>query len=243
VYRFYDYENAFIIQGNDKLVRAKNTNADLRYEWFPGAGEIISGSVFYKYFVHPIEQTNLGNDVLSFDNAESATVYGAEMELRKRLDFFNAAVLRNMTFYVNAALMDGSVKFNGQTINSPLQGQSPYLVNGGLSYASDNDNFSVNVLYNRIGERLKFRAAAGAGRNIFEKPRDVLDFQVSQKLLQKRLELKFTISDILAQRYSWYYKYDANPPKTGYDASSDRILNSYEYGTTFRLEIRYAFGK
>lgn len=245
VYRFYDYENAFIIQGNENLVRAKNTNADLRYEWFPGAGEIISGSVFYKYFLHPIEQTNLGNDVLSFANADNATVYGAEMELRKRLDFIGSSksIFNNLTFYVNAALMKGSVKFNGQTINSPMQGQSPYLINGGLGYSSDNDNFSVNILYNRIGERLKFRAASGAGRNIFEKPRDVMDFQVSQKLLQKKLELKFTISDIFAQPYSWYYKYDANPAKTGYDASTDRILNSYKYGTTFRLEMRFAFGK
>jgi hypothetical protein len=58
-YRFYDYENAFIIQGNDKLVRSKNTNGDLRFEVFPTPGEIISASVFYKYFKDPIEQTNL----------------------------------------------------------------------------------------------------------------------------------------------------------------------------------------
>jgi hypothetical protein len=38
---------------------------------FPTAGEIISASVFYKYFKDPIEQTNLGNDVLSWTNAES----------------------------------------------------------------------------------------------------------------------------------------------------------------------------
>jgi hypothetical protein len=64
-YRFYDYDNAFIIQGNDKLVRSRNYNGDLRFEIFPNSGEIFSVSVFYKYFVDPIEQTNLGNDVLS----------------------------------------------------------------------------------------------------------------------------------------------------------------------------------
>src|SRR5439155_5138802 len=98
-YRFYDYENAFIIQGNDKLVRSKNYNADLRYELFPGAGEILSGSVFYKFFNNPIEQTNLGNNVLSFDNATNATVYGAEIEVRKRMNFINGGFFERLMFY------------------------------------------------------------------------------------------------------------------------------------------------
>jgi outer membrane receptor for ferrienterochelin and colicin len=244
-YRFYDYENAFIIQGNDKLVRSKNTNGDLRFEMFPSAGEIFSVSVFYKYFKDPIEQTNLGNDVLSWTNAESADVYGAELEFRKKLNFFNNNFFDRLIFYANAAYMSGSVKYSQLTINSLLQGQSPYLVNAGLGYSNDNDNFSFNILYNRIGERLKFRAflTAGAGRNIFEKARDVLDLQVSKKFMHNRLEVKLTVSDIFAQAYTWYYKYDADPSKTTYDPSTDRILNTYKYGTNTSLGIRYSFGK
>lgn len=243
VYRFFDYENAFIIQGNDKLVRSKNTNGDIRYEWFPSSGEIISASLFYKYFVNPIEQTNLNNDVLSFANADNASVYGAEVEIRKRLDFIGNNFFDNLIFYANAAYMDGSVKFNGQTINSPLQGQSPYLLNGGLTYVSESDNFSANILYNRVGPRLRFRAGTGAGRNIFERPRDVIDLQVSTKLFNKRLEAKLTVSDLLAQPFSWYYKYDADPAKTGYNTATDRILNSYRYGTTVTLGLRYSFAR
>ena len=63
-YSVYDYDNNFVIRGNPNLQRCKNTNADIRYEWFPSAREIISLSVFYKYFDHPIEQVNNGNDVL-----------------------------------------------------------------------------------------------------------------------------------------------------------------------------------
>jgi outer membrane receptor protein involved in Fe transport len=242
-YRFYDYENAFIIQGNGKLVRSKNYNGDLRFEMFPNSGEIFSVSVFYKYFVDPIEQTNLGNAVLSFDNADNAKVYGAELEVRKRLRFLNSAFFDRLTFYTNAAYMKGSVKYGQLTINSPLQGQSPYLINGGLGYSAANDNLSFNILYNRIGERLKFRGvtSSGAGRNIFEKPRDILDLQVSKKFMDNRLEAKFTVSDLLAQPYTWYYKYDDNPPKTAYDASGDRILNTYKYGTSLSLGIQYRF--
>lgn len=242
-YRVYDYENNFIIQGNNNLQRSKNTNADLRYEWFPSAGEIISASVFYKYFKNPIEQTNLGNDVLSFDNADNSTLYGAEVELRKKLDFINSSFFNHLVFYANASYIKGSVKFNGTTINSPMQGQSPYLVNGGLSYSTNNDRLSFNVLYNRIGPRLKFRAATGAGKNIFEKPRDVVDFQISKKFMGDRLQVKLTISDLLAQPYTWYYKYDQNPSKINYNASTDRLVNTYKYGTTSSLEVRYSFGK
>ena len=246
-YRFYDYENAFIIQGNPQLVRSKNTNGDLRFEMFPTAGEIISASVFYKYFKDPIEQVNKGNDVLSWENAESADVYGAEIEFRKKLNFINSNFFEHLIFYANAAYVNGSVKYSQLTVNSLLQGQSPYLVNAGLSYSSDNDNFSFNILYNRIGQRLKFRAylvtQPPAGRNIFEKARDVLDVQVSKKFIHNRLEIKLTLSDIFAQAYTWYYKYDANPSKTTYDPSTDRILNSYKYGTSTSLGVRYSFGK
>ncbi len=163
--------------------------------------------------------------------------------MRKKLDFINAGFFQHLTFYANAAYIKGKVQFGGLDINSPLQGQSPYLVNGGLNYTSANDGFSVNVLYNRIGPRLKFRAIGGASLNIFERPRDVVDFQVSKKIVKNKLEAKLTISDILAQPFTWYYKYDVNPSNTNYKAADDKIINSIKYGTTATLSIRYNFGK
>ena len=79
--------------------------------------------------------------------------------------------------------------------------------------------------------------------NVFERPRDVLDFQVGKKLYNNKLELKVIISDILAQPYTWYYKYDPNAKQTGYKASDDKIITSARFGTTATLAIRYNFGK
>ncbi len=242
-YSVFDYDNYVAIRGNPDLVRCKNTNADLRYEWFPAAGEIVSASLFYKYFDKPIEQTNKGNDVLSYENADHATAYGAEIELRKKIDFIKGRFFQQLTFYANAAYIKGTVQFGGLNINSPLQGQSPYLINGGLNYTAANDGFSANVLYNRIGPRLKFRAIGGASLNIFERPRDVVDFQVSKKMFKNKLEAKITISDILAQPFTWYYKYDVNPSNTNYKSGEDKIINSTKYGTTSTLSLRYNFGK
>lgn len=243
-YSVFDYDNYVAIRGNPNLVRSKNNNADIRYEWFPAVGEIVSASLFYKHFDKPIEQTNKGNDVLSYENADNAQAYGVELELRKRLGFISQTFFNNLTLYVNAAYIKGSVKFDGQDLNSPLQGQSPYLINSGLTYTTSDDKTSLNLLYNRIGPRLKFRAQGGAGLNIFEKPRDVMDFQISRKFLSKnRLEAKLTVSDIFAQPFTWYYKYEVDPSNTNYKAADDKIINSIRYGTSASLSLRYSFGK
>ncbi|OJY84444.1 MAG: hypothetical protein BGP14_19575 [Sphingobacteriales bacterium 44-15] len=242
-YRVYDYDNNLLLIGNPDLKRSKNTNADIRYEWFPTAGEIISASLFYKYFDQPIEQTNKGNGILSYQNADHASVYGAEIEIRKKLDFLGANFFEHLIFYANAAYMKGKVQFDDVTINNPLQGQSPYLINGGLNYASPNDAFSVNLLYNRIGPRLRFRSQIGGALNIFEKPRDVVDFQVSKKIVNNKLEIKLTLSDLLAQPYRWYYKFDTGASNINYKASEDKIIASNRFGTTATLALRYRLGR
>ncbi|BAV09256.1 Outer membrane receptor proteins, mostly Fe transport [Filimonas lacunae] len=239
-YSFYDYENNIVVKGAPNLKRATASNADLRYEWFPAAGEIMSASLFYKNFSNPIEQTNLNNDVYSYANADKANVYGAELEIRKKLGFFNTAFFDHLTFYANAAYMKGSVQLGGVNSNRPLQGQSSYLVNSGLTYATIADDLIFNVLYNKIGPRLRARAG-NQSLDVYERPRDVIDFQVTKKLVSNKLELKVTISDILAQANQWYYKYDANPSKMGYDANTDKIINSVKYGTTATLAVRYNF--
>lgn len=242
-YSVFDYDNYNVVRGNPLLQRSKNTNADLRYEYFPGPGEILSASVFYKNFDHPIEQVNSGNDVLSYENATKATAYGVEVELRKRLGFISEGFFDHLTFYSNLALIRGSVKFGTVDFNSPLQGQSPYLINAGLTYSTTNDGFSFNILYNRIGPRLKYRAVSGGALNIFENSRDLLDAQVSKKILQDRIELKLTVSDILAQPFNWYYKFEADPSSNAYDPGKDKVINSVRLGTSFSLSAKINLSK
>jgi len=239
-YAVYDYDNDVSVTGNPLLVRSQNTNADLRYEFFPQAGEILSASVFYKYFTDPIELTNRGNGNFQPENADHAYVYGAEIEVRKKLDFAGSDWLSHLTVYTNAAYIKGGVQFNGQDLKSPMQGQSPYLINAGLLYLPEGERWSANVLYNRIGQRLLTRGVAG-GANIFEAPRDVLDVQVSKKLLKDKLELKLTLSDLLAQPYRWYYKFDPAATHTAYDPAKDAIIRSFTFGTTATIGLRYHF--
>jgi hypothetical protein len=237
-YSVFDYDNFVVIRGNPNLKRALINNADIRFETFPSTGEIFSASVFYKSFTNPIEQINAGNDVLSYQNADKATTYGTEFELRKKLTFLGSSFFDRFTFYTNLSYMLGNVTFKGQQINTPLQGQSPYIINFNLSYVSSNESFSISALYNRVGPRLKYRAVNGAAFNIFEMPRDLIDFQLSKKLMKDKAELKFTVSDILAQPYRWFYKFDSAPANNYFNPSQDKFINSSLFGTGINLGIK-----
>ena len=137
--------------------------------------------------------------------------------------------------------MKGGVAFNGLDLKSPMQGQSPYLINAGLLYLPEGESWSVNLLYNRIGPRLQFRGVAGGAFNIFESPRDVVDIQLSKKLLKGKLEAKLTLSDLFAQPFRWYYKYDPAATHIGYDPARDAIIRSFTFGTTATLGLRFHF--
>ena len=68
---FYDYSTGFSVAGNDTLVTAQIKNYDLRYEIYPGRGQVFSISGFHKKFKGPIEQVyqlNAVNPNINFQN-------------------------------------------------------------------------------------------------------------------------------------------------------------------------------
>jgi outer membrane receptor protein involved in Fe transport len=52
---YYDFDLGATVIGNKSIQRTKITNADLRWEWYPRNGEILSVAGFYKNFKNPIE--------------------------------------------------------------------------------------------------------------------------------------------------------------------------------------------
>jgi len=236
-FRYYDYAYNFIVSGNPNLRRSLNDNADVRASYYPSDGELLSASLFYKNFRNPIEQTNEGNGVLAYNNADNAMDYGLELDVRKKLDFSGVpAWMKHLVLFANASFIKGSVTFNGKHTARPLQGQSPYLVNGGMSYGGRNDGYSVSVLYNRIGPRLKFRGE-NEGLDTYEKPRDVLDFQLSKKIMKRAAELRLTVSDILSQSMVLYYKY----PSGKNEVAEDKVISTFRQGTGISISFRYNF--
>ncbi len=126
-FAYYDFVRNAQILGNSNLKKSDIYNLDLKYEFYPKAGENISVSLFGKNFIKPIEQIVADGSVpsnllLTFTNPESATLYGIELEIRKKINSW-------FDFYTNTSLINSNVK----GLNRQMQGQSNYVINGGIN--------------------------------------------------------------------------------------------------------------
>lgn len=256
-FTFYDFVTEATRIGKPTLERTQINNFDLRYELYPTASQLISFSVFYKEMQNAIENnieagSTPASKTFTYVNAPEAYVMGAEVELRHDLGFINSEseVLKNFIVSGNFALIESEVDFNNQskTISNkrPLQGQSKYLLNTGLQYNSPNSGWQTTLLYNKIGRRISVVGFGNYVNNEFnaqypdihENPRDILDFQVSKRILKKKAELKLNISNILDSDAKFYQ--DINEDNK-FNESSDILINSVRYGRSFSLSFGYKF--
>jgi outer membrane receptor protein involved in Fe transport len=196
-FSFYDFVRNAQVVGNPNLQKTKITNLDLRFESFFTPTENFSTSLFFKHFDSPIEQivangSSPSNLILTYSNPENSKLFGAEMELRKK-------VTNSLTFYTNLSYIKSEVEVN--SIIRPLQGQSPYIVNSGLFYTKK--NISVSLFYNRIGERISAVGFNGYS-DIYENGRDLVDATVQYKT--KKMEFKVGLTDLLSQGTILYQK-------------------------------------
>jgi CarboxypepD_reg-like domain/TonB-dependent Receptor Plug Domain len=252
-FAFFDFEQLASTSGNELLKRGSINNYDLRYEFYPKAGEVLSLGGFYKSFTDPIElklneASGLSRRLYEFTNADKASLFGIEAEVRKSLSFLNSGKegwLNNLYFNANASFIISKVTLGGinpttglknDATGRPLQGQSPYLINAGFQYDGAKGT-NLSLLYNRIGERLTLVGNKTIG-NFFEKPRDLIDLQISQKVLKSKGEIKLTLSDLLNQQIATYENRDN---KTSFNAVNDRYFSTYKPGTTITVGFNYTF--
>ena len=248
---YYDFDLASNVQGNTELKNCYVDNLDIRYEWYPSRGELISLAVFYKHFDSPIEWTYTvagGTDLIySYKNAKSANNYGIELDIRKNLDFIG---LRNFSWSFNGALIKSKVQFEkgAQEENRPMQGQSPYLINTGLFYKNEPLKMDIALLYNRIGKRIigvgRSEGSSGDDSNArvphsYEMPRNTIDLSFAKKF-GSHLELKLNIRDLLAEKI--YYKQFADVTYSdGSKKEVEEIARCYKPGRNIGLQAIYKF--
>jgi hypothetical protein len=215
-FAYYDFVRNAQILGNSKLEKSDIYNLDFKYEYYPKSGENISVGVFGKNFIKPIEQIVADGSVpsnllLTFTNPNKATVYGIEFELRKKINNW-------LDFYTNSSLIHSEVKVNGT--KRQLQGQSNYIVNGGLNFHKDKN--TLNVTYNRVGDRLSAVGFQGY-EDIFENSRNILDVVYLRKI--NKGEIKVAINDIFAQSSIYYQKTKGDLIKTNNEQTVSLTIN------------------
>jgi hypothetical protein len=245
LFNYYDFITQTSITGNPALKRAKIFNGDLRYELYPSAGETFTVSAFYKNFNNPIEQRVNSNSTpvvrgINYLNADQATSLGLELDIRKKLSFMgDKEWLDNLTAFANATYINSQVQ--GEGIDRPLQGQSPYLINAGLQYFSPKTAITFTSVYNRIGQRI-FLVGYQGYPDIYENARDVFDFQISKKILKSQAEIKLNVGDILNQS-TVFYQNNAGNTKKAYEGDGvDRMINSSKLGSNVSLSFSYNLG-
>jgi TonB-dependent receptor len=218
--------------GDSSLVRTLVQNLDARWEWYPRYNEVVSVAFFAKHFDNPIEQIDVatsGASQLSFINAESATNYGVELELRKSLAFLGEG-LDPFGVFSNVTLMKSTIDTGNSTLSAltnderPMVGQAPYVVNAGLSYAAPSGSTSATVLYNVVGKRIMSAAVAPLTVDTYEQPRHQLDVSLRFPMLGG-LSGKFDARNILDAPYE--------------ELQGDVVRYRYNSGTSFSLGMTW----
>lgn len=240
----YDFSTNWIIVGNPDLERTLVDNFDIRYEMFPNFGELFSIGGFYKSFTNPIElvfNTEAQNAELTWRNIDQATVYGAELEVKKKLGFISDDIHTfdvggNFTYVFSEVGIDDQemelIRANDPNADDTrsMFGQSPYIVNFYLGYNNDSLGFSANLNYNVSGEKIAV-VIVGATPNVYQQPAQQLDFNLNKKL-GKHFSLKLNAQNILNPIIKKTYNYK----------DEEYIFNSFKRGATFTIGLKYLIG-
>lgn len=239
----FNFIGDYTERGNPDLERTSVHNFDLRWEWFPRPGELLSASVYYKDFSDPIERTfvteSVDQGIVTYKNREKARVYGVELEAQKRLGDL-ASWLENVQVGGNLTLTESRIQRTDDVLEllrrfredpsetRQLQGQSPYILNLNAGYENPETGTSVNLFFNRFGDRLQTVSANGV--DIFERARNTMDFSFSQQLL-RGVTASFSVKNILGSDEIVSQEFKGN----------EYINDGRPLGRTFSVGVSYSY--
>ncbi|MEM1356657.1 MAG: TonB-dependent receptor [Bacteroidota bacterium] len=226
--------------GNPELGLTSIDNYDLRYEIFPEGGEVLAISAFYKQFRDPIVTTfrRAGSQQFTWTNSDRATLYGVELEIRKKLSFLSEK-LQNFTISGNMALIESEQDVDPRIVEEALpidpdfsatrtfSGQSPFVANLNLSYTNVDAGWDGVIAYNYFGKRLNSIGAVGAP-DIFEQGRSQLDISMSKKINNLRISVR--ARNLIDPEYKFFSEFKG----------TEDIFGLFRRGRDFSLSIGYS---
>lgn len=224
------------VKGNTELVNTLIYNFDLKYSYFFSERENIKLGLFYKYMDDPIEDIQVASSsipVYSFHNADSATLYGFEIDGRKNLDFIDSRlasyyVSGNFSYNFSEVSLTEEQKEELSTDKRDLQGLSPYVVN--LTVGYENETRSALLNFNYMDERIRKVGVIDVFSypDQYETPPALLDLVWIEKFnYGYDFEFKVKAGNILDGETKW---------KEG-----ENITRSYKKGRTLSAKISAKF--
>ncbi|GAA4919145.1 TonB-dependent receptor domain-containing protein [Mucilaginibacter defluvii] len=247
---YYDNRLDANIAGNSQLKFATLDNYDLRVEYYPAEGQQWTLGGYYKKITNAIERysvaaSNFESDALTFRNTPNSKVYGIEAEMRQSLRFIPVDFMRYFSVIANGSylftetvrrLSAEEPKYETASEKRPMQGATPFLINGGLYFDRSKSGTSVSLLCNITGQKLAF-VGGTFNADRYELGRAVLDVSITQRL-NKRITLRAGVQDLFNQ-----------PIQLGRDADGDNkytksgpVLTANGGQVQDYIEYRYRLG-
>jgi len=234
------------IGGNPDLLNnpsfSKIFNIDLKYEWFFGRSEIFSLGGFAKQINDPVNLV-VANDATGtqryFRTGDKATIYGAELEVRKNLmlDEDEKAKLSaglNFTYMYTEQDLKGSEGLFSTSFNrteDELQGASPIIVNADINYSPTFKNYKpvANLVFSYFSDRIQ---ALGSGQlgNIIEKGVPTLDFIWKNKI-GENFQANLSAKNLLNPNIQYIRE----------TSLGDVTISEYKRGMNIGLSLKYSF--
>lgn len=228
--------------GNPNLEVSTNYNFDLKWDYYPSAGEQISVNAFYKHILNPIARVDQGNSagLRTYDNvSDHAVATGVEVEVRKSL--LNLAEKHRLNAGLNASYIHTRVNldptFFVQNTSSTLEGAAPYILNADLTYNLLTDkNVSVTsaLVLNYLSDKVHTIGTRGFN-NLIEESITTLDF-VTAVGLNEHLKLNLKAKNLLNPAYR------LTREGAGADTAPQTVvIRSYKRGVQFDFGVTYQF--
>jgi TonB-dependent receptor len=239
----FDFVRDFTLIGNPNLERTLIDNYDLRWEWMPSMGEMLSVSAFTKHFQNPIERVinpTAANLELNYRNVPEATAMGLEFEARKSLAFLGSG-FKWFRIGANLTLISSKLDINAQELaqirvlnpdaaaTRAMYGQSPYTINAELSYLNDTLGISSSLNFNVWGDRIS-DISSGGTPNVYERSRPSLDYSISKNIVGN-WSIRLRARNLLNPEYKRTYLFKGEH----YDFQSYRVGRSFSVGISYTI--------
>jgi len=233
---FHPFDVATIV-GNPELVNTIIYNFDLKYSHFFSESENVKLGLFYKYMDKPIEDVmrpSTSLPIYSFDNTDSATLYGFEIDGRKNLDFINPKwsnyfISGNFSYNYSDVSLTEEQKEIFTSDTRDLQGLSPYVVNFTFGYETENRSALLNL--NHMAERIrKVGVIDGPDKELdqYEVPPTLLDFVWIEKFnYGYDFETRIKAGNLLDEEIVW--------------RQGEGITRKFKNGRTLSLKVSAKF--
>lgn len=225
-------------------------NVDLRWEYYLKYAQMFSVSGFFKHFDNPIELVRIPEQQTSTEfqprNVGTGYVFGVEIEARKNLDFITPALSKlSLNFNVTLAqslLNMSQIEFEarknfertGENISSVrrMAGQSPYVINAGISYGDRDLGLDVGIFYNVKGSTLEV-VGIGLYPDVYTEPFHSLNFSINKKFgKEQRTVVDLKVDNMLNDRIESFYR--------SHEAEK-QVFSSLNPGVTISLGVSHKF--